>query len=273
MIFSVDCCVMFRLAFFPVLLCVLCVPTLVFADLSDCIWGGNNEKTTYTPAFVPEMGGVTLAQYSQPSMNLGAPQPAIPVQSTPQTRAMDIPQANIPTTTLPSGPVGSVGQPATYPGTVVQAPPGAEIVYIMPSSLPATVVCIDGTKAIPATEVKVVPAGTPGAMPAALKTVMVQRPKVEYHWTYAPIVDKKEVLVQEVNPRTGRVVRSYCQEEFERSTLPWLHRREVVSYETVEAKVAVPVSLVPSMSSSTHTVIQGGAVPYQSLYPGGDWGL
>jgi len=233
--------------------------------MSDCVWGGSNEETSYSPFFVPGMGGETLAQY-QPPMNLGSPQPAaqsvvsLPVQPTPHTQSINVPQANIPTVTIPAGPVGSVGQPATLPGTPLQAaPPGAEIVYIMPSSIPSSAeICVDGVKTIPATEAKVVPAGTPGAIPVALKTVTVRRPKVEYHWTYSPIVNKTETLVQVVNPRTGKVARTYCQEDSSRTLLPWLHRREVITYEVVEAKIAVPVSMAPSVSSATNTVILGG---------------
>jgi len=247
---------------------VLSVVPPVWGEGSDCLWGGSNEETTYSPTYIPGMGGITLAQYSPSPINLGAPQPAIPVQATAGTQAVNVPQANIPTITIPTGPVGSVGQPATFPGALPQAPPGTEIVYIMPSSIPSqAVICLDGTKTIPATESKVVPATTPGAIPVALKTVMVRRPKVEYQWVYAPIETKTETLVQVVNPRTRRVVRTYCQEETERSTLPWLHRREVVSYETVEAKVAVPVSVVPSVSSAMNTVILGGN-PTSIPYPG-----
>ena len=248
---------MFRVVF-PPLFCVLCVASPVWGDFNDCLWGGSNEETAYSPTYLPGMGGIALTQFSQP-MNLGAPQPGIPVQATPGTQAVNVPQANIPTITIPTGPVGSPGQPATFQGTLAAIPPGTEIVYILPSSLPSqAVICVDGTKTIPATETKVVPATTPGAMPVALKTVTVRRPKVEYKWTYSPIETKTETLVKVVNPKTGRVVRTYCQEESERSMLPWLHRREVVSYETVEAKVAVPVSVAPSMSSATHTVIHGG---------------
>ena len=205
------------------------------------------------------MSGVSLTQYQHPSTNLGAPQPAIPVQATPHTQAGSVPQANIPTITIPAGQVGSVGQPATFPGTVVQAPSGAEIVYIMPSSIPSeAVICIDGTKTTPAREVKIVPANTPGAIPAMLRTVTVRRPKVEYHWTYSPVVTRRETLVQVVDSRSGRVVQTYCEEETQRTMLPWLHRREVVTYETVEAQVAVPVSLAPSAASATDTVIRGG---------------
>ena len=251
--------------------CVLCAFSPVFGDFSDCIWGGSNEETSYSPTYVPGMGGITLAQFQQSPMNLGTPPSAIPVQATPNTQAVNVPQANIPTIMIPAGPVGSVGQPATFQGTMPQAPPGIEIVYILSSSLPSNAeICVDGTKTIPATEAKVVPANTPGAIPVALKTVTVRKPKVEYHWTYAPIETKTETLVQVVNPRTGRIVRTYCQEETERSTLPWLHRREVITYETVEAKVGVPVSVAPSVSSATSTIIHGGipsAIPYQSQYP------
>ena len=250
---------MFRLAAFPFVLCLLCVSPPVFGNFSDCLWGGSNEATTYSANFVPGMGGVTLAQYQSSTMNLGAPQPALSIQATPNTQAIHVPQASIPTITIPAGPVGSVGQPATSLGTVPTVPAGAEIVYIMPSSLPSDAeICVDGVKSIPATEVKVVSADTPGAIPVVLKTVMVRRPKVDYKWTYAPIVNKTETLVQVVNPRTGKVVRTYCQEDEDRSMLPWLHRREVKTYETVEAKVAVPVSVVPSMSSAVNTVILGG---------------
>jgi hypothetical protein len=250
---------MFRL-FFPLFCCcVACTPPPVAGQVGDHIWGGKNEETSYSPTFVPGMSGVSLAQYQHPAMNLGSPQPAIPVQATPNTQAVNVPQANIPTITIPTGQVGSVGQPAAFAGPVQQVPPGAEILYILPSSIPsAAVICVDGVKTVPATEVTAVPATTPGAIPVALKTVMVKRPKVEYHWTYAPVVTKRENLVHVVDPRSGRVVRSFCQLDEESTMLPWLHRREVITYETVEAKVAVPVSLVPSADSSTNTFIRGG---------------
>jgi hypothetical protein len=129
----------------------------------------------------------------------------------------------------------------------------------MYSALPSqAVICVDGAKTIPAAEAKVVPANTPGAIPVALQTVTVRRPKVEYHWTYAPIATKTETLVQVVDPRSGRVVRTYCKEDLERTSLPWLHLREVITYETVTAKVGVPVSVAPTSSSAVHTHVQGG---------------
>jgi len=232
--------------------------------MSDHFWGGRNQETSYSPTFVPAMSSVSLAQYQHPSMNLGTPSPGIPVQATPHTQAVNVPQAHLPTITIPAGQVGSVGQSATFSGATFpeatqQVPHGAEIVYIMPSSIPShAVICVDGVKTIPASEVNIVPATTPGARPVALKTVTVRRPKIEYCWVYAPIVTKREVLVHVVDPRTGRVVRSFCREETESTSLPWLHRREVITYETVEAKVAVPISLAPSAASATNTLIHGG---------------
>ena len=250
---------MFRFFCFLFCFCIVCVLPPAFGDMNDHIWGGRNQETSYSPTFVPALSGVSLTQYQHPSMNLGAPPPGIPVQATPHTQAINVPQAYLPTITIPAGQVGSVGQPATSSRADQQVPNGAEIVYVMPSSIPSqAVICVDGVKTIPASEVKVVPATTPGAIPVALKTVTVRRPKVEYCWVYAPVVTKREVLVHVVDPRTGRVVRSFCREETESTVLPWLHCREVITYETVEAKVAVPISLAPSAASATNTAIHGG---------------
>ena len=81
-----------------------------------------------------------------------------------------------------------------------------------------------------------------------------------------------ETLVKVVDPRTGRVVRTYCQKDEEKSTLPWPHRKEVVTYETVTVKVGTPVSLSPTASAASNTVIRGNEAPpppYQTRYP--DW--
>ena len=249
---------MFRTIFCLFCVCALCISPLVLGDLSDHIWGGRNQETSYSPTFVPRASGIVLTQYQHPAMNLGAPQPAIPIQATPHSQAAMVPQAHIPTITIPAGQVGSVGQPATFPGAA-QSPSGAEIVYIMPSTLPTdAVICVDETQTIPATEVRVVPANTPGAIPVELRTVTVRRPKIEYHWTYAPVVSRQETLVNVVDPRSGRIVQTFCQEDTQRTVLPWLHRREVITYETIEAKVAVPVSMVPAAASTTHTNVYGG---------------
>lgn len=242
----------------------------VFGGVFDCLWGGVNEETSYTPSYFSGMGGVTLSQSPppQPPINFGAPPPTqqavspatnqiIPVQPTPQTQATSVPQATIPTITVPVGPVGSVGNPATQPvaANVSPLPPGAEIVYVMPNT-PAQEECLDGVRGIPATAANVVPPGTPGAIPVAVKTVTVLKPKIEYRWTFSPMRTQTETLVKVVHPKTGKVLRTYCQTEEETSVLPCLHRKEIVSYETVTAKVGTPVSLAPSAITTTNTVIQ-----------------
>ena len=244
--------VMFRFAFPLLFFCLLCISTPVWGDLHHRIWGGSNQTTTYSHGFVP-------ALHQPAQMNLGAPPPAIPVQATHATQAIDVPQASIPTITIPAGPVGSVGRPATFPAMMPQAPPGAEIVFVLPASNPAnTVINIDGQQGVPATEARVVPPHTPGAVPVILKTVTVQQPRVEYQWTYAPIVSRTETVVNVVCPRTHRIVQTFTHEDTASTLLPWLHRREVITYETVEVRVAVPVSMAPASSSAVNTFIHGG---------------
>lgn len=244
-----------------------------FGGFWDCLWGGSNEETAYTRPYVPGMGGVTLEQVAKPDMNLGAPQPAIPVQATPQTQATWVPQATIPTITSPAGPVGTVGQPVTQPvlpgntESLPQAPPGTEIVYVLPSQAESSEECRDGVKRTPAVASKVVPPGTPGAVPVAVKTVTVVRPKVEYEWSFSPIRSKTDTLVKVVDPRTGRVVRTFCRTDENKSSVPWPHRKEIVKYETVTAKVGVPVRLPGPVSSGHQTT---GTMPdgrHQVNYP------
>ncbi|MDR3182295.1 MAG: hypothetical protein LBT89_05120 [Planctomycetaceae bacterium] len=225
------------------------------ADASDCLWGGYNEQTNYTASYFPGQGGITLAQQTPPPMNLNAPQPSIPVQAAQNTQNINVPQANIPTVTIPAGAVGSVGQPATQIPPPQPVPGAMEIVYVMPIAAAAQAVCLDGQPGTPASEVKVVPAGTPGAIPVALKTVTVRRPKVKRNLSYSPIVTKTNTLVQVVHPRSGKVVKTYCREDEEKTCLPWLHLREETEYETVTAKVAVPISVAPTASAVTNTAI------------------
>lgn len=228
-----------------------------FGGFWDCFWGGSNEETAYTRSYVPGMGGVTLEQVSKPNMNLGAPQPAIPVQATPQTQAISVPQATIPTIMSQTGPVGTVGQPVTQPvlqggaANLPQAPPGTEIMYVLPSQGDVSEECHDGVKRTPAVAAKVVPPGTPGAVPVAVKTITVIRPKVEHEWSFSPIRNKTETLVKVVDPRTGRVVRTFCRTDENKSSIPWPHRKETVKYETVTAKVGVPVRL-PATAAANH---------------------
>ncbi|GHT10707.1 hypothetical protein FACS1894170_03260 [Planctomycetales bacterium] len=238
--------------------CLFVLPIGHAADFSDCLWGGYNEQTNYTATYLSGQGGTALAQQPPPAINLGTPQPAIPVPPTQNTQNIYVPQANIPTVTIPTGAVGSVGQPATSITTAVQAQPAvaaAEIVYVLPSSSQPESICYDGQKAIPASEVKIVPAGTPGAVPVALKTVMVRRPKVERRLSYSPVVTKTNTLVQVVDPRTGRVVKTYCRDDEAATRLPWLHIKEETTYETVSAKVGVPVSVAPTVSTSANTAV------------------
>jgi hypothetical protein len=248
---------MSRIPPFISVLVVAVIVAPVLGDAGDCLWGGINEATSYTSSYIPGQGGETLAQLPQPPVNLGAPQPAVPVQATPNSQAINVPQANIPTVTIPAGDVGSVGRPATAPTGVPVVPPGTEIVYVMPATDTPNAVCIDGHKETPATETKVVPAGTPGAIPVALKTVTVRRQKIDYVWTYSPIVTKTDTMVNVVNPRTGKVVRSYCQQDESSTCLPYLHRKEVITYETVEAKVGTPISVAPTTSSTINTAVLG----------------
>jgi hypothetical protein len=268
----------------------------VFGGILDCFWGGSNEETSYTPSYFPGMGGVTLSQPPQPPINFGAPPPGqqamnpainqttqqiIPVQATPNTQATLVRQATIPTITVPAGAVGSVGQPATQPvianintntnnTNLPQLPAGTEIMYVIPGS-PSKEECLDGVRGISATAANVVPPNTPGAIPVAVKTIDVLKPNVKYHWTFSPIQTKTETLVKVVHPRTGKVIRTYCQTDEKTSALPYLHRKEVVSYETVRAKVGTPVSLAPSAITTTNTLIQSAPPSPSSLPAATKW--
>ena len=217
--------------------------TATFGALCDFFWGGGNQATAYTAPYYPGKGGVSLANVPSPPMNLGAPDGGIPVQATPTTQSQLVQQANIPTITVPSGPVGTVGQPATSPlatTTLSSLPPGSELMYILPpKEIPPEHRLSKGT---PAVAVQVVPPTTPGAIPVAVKTMTVTRPKVDYEWTYAPIDESTETLVKVVDPRTGRVLRTYSETDKHRSLLPWPHRKEVITYEQVSVQVATPLS-------------------------------
>lgn len=238
--------------FTAILFWALIGPASVFANnWSDCFWGGKNEETAYTRPYVAGMSG-TLQTINSPDMNLGAPQPGIPVQATSNTQNTIIPQAALPTINSQAGQniantnlVGTVGLPATSPNAInlPQAPPGTEIMFVLPTKTPQGDECCDGVKGTPAVAVNVVPPGTPGAIPVAVKTMTVTRPKVERRWTYAPIRTKTDRMVEVVDPRTGQVVRSYCEVDEHHSMLPWPHLEESVTYENVTVKVAMPIRL------------------------------
>ncbi|MGL4594369.1 MAG: hypothetical protein ACRCUY_06530 [Thermoguttaceae bacterium] len=238
----------------------------VYAQLGDCIWGGKNESTTYTSPYLPALDHTKMAQAPSASMNLGSPPPALPIQANPGNQAMTVSQTNVPFVTIPSGPVGSVGHPATNTnGGVgittgsntqgIQTSPGTEIVYVLPPASNETDRCIDGTSHKSATATKVVAPGTPGAIPVAVRTMTVMRPKVEQHLTYDFVDHSQEKRVNVVDPRTGKVVRSYCRNYESYSFLPWPHLREKVTYEAVSVKVAEPISLTPAASGTATTFI------------------
>ena len=112
--------------------------------------------------------------------------------------------------------------------------------YILPpQEIPQELCPQRGTPAVAA---QVVPPTTPGAIPVAVRTMTVTRPKIDYEWTYAPMTETTETLVKVVDQRTGRTVRTYCETDQRRSLLPWPHRKEVVTYEQVTVQVASPLS-------------------------------
>ncbi len=219
--------------------------SLFGAGFGDCLWGGRNEATYYTTPYTPGMGNVTLPVANAPGMNLGAPDPAIPVQGTASTQPINVQQANvptIPTIQVPTGPVGSVGQPATGRAATVlpNLPPGTELMYVMPPTDIPPEQC--SPKGNPAVATQVVDPTTPGAIPVAVRNMVVTRPKVERRWTYGTIKETTETLVKVVDPRTGKVVRTYCETDERESTLPWPHLKEEITYEQVTVAVATPLS-------------------------------
>ena len=238
------------------------------AAICDFLWGGRNEATAYTAPYLPGMGRPTLANVQSPPMNLGAPNTGIPVQATTTTQPLVVQQSTIPTINVPTGPVGAVGQPATSASTtaaLANLPPGAELMYILPpKEIPPELCSQKGTPAIAA---QVVPPTTPGAIPVAVRQMTVTKPKVDYEWTYAPIRETTETLVKVVDPKTGRVLRTYCDSTERRSTLPWPHRKEVITYEQVTVQVATPLSpsavrgLAPQPSTLSAPSPQTSAAP------------
>ncbi|MDR1483425.1 MAG: hypothetical protein LBT09_01230 [Planctomycetaceae bacterium] len=235
---------------FLILLVLFFICSESYGDgIGDCLWGGANEETAYTVPFV--QSGTSLAQTKQPPMNIGAPVPAIPVQATPATRVTLVPQANIPTVSPITGNVGAIGQPATgiinTPQTQITQQTtnnttGVEILYVIPSESNASEICIEGERGSPAIAATVVAAGTPGAIPVAIKTVTAYRPRVEYKLRFAPMTQKTDTLVRVIDPRTKRVVRTYCRTDERKITnLPVVHWKEITAYEAVTVKIGTPV--------------------------------
>jgi hypothetical protein len=197
-------------------------------------------------------------------MNIGAPVPAIPVQATPASRATLVPQPNVPTISPITGSVGTIGQPATGTSTIssiptaIPAPPFSsssgsaqlnaqttsrtELLYVIPPSETGEEQCIQGERRHAAFASTVVAPGTPGAVPVAIQNVTVYKPVVERQLRFAPLRKRTETLVRVVNPRTGRVVRTYCQmDERQVTSFPVLHTEEVIRYEPTTVKIGTPI--------------------------------
>jgi len=244
------------------------LPSVVQAAVCDFLWGGGNGATAYTAPYFPGAGRSNLADAQAPPMNLGAPGTGIPVQATPTTQPLIVQQSAIPTLNVPTGPVGAVGQPATSvaaTATLANLPPGSELMYILPPKEIPSELC--SQKGTPAVATQVVAPTTPGAIPVAVRQMTVTKPKVDYEWTYAPIRETTETLVKVVDPKTGRVLRTYCTSDERRSTLPWPHRKEIITYEQVTVQVATPLSpnavrgLAPQPSNITAPVPQTSSTP------------
>lgn len=233
--------------------------------LGDCLWGGRNEETLYKTPFVPGMGRTELAQLPSSQMNLGAPPPGIPIQATANTQNTQVPQATLPTSNAPVNQIGTVGLPATSPNAVrlPQAPPGTEIMFVLPTKTAEKDECCDGVRSTPALAAEVVPPGTPGAIPVAVQTMTVTRPKITHRFTYAPIRTQTDKLVEVIDQRTGQIVKTYCETDEHHSMLPWPHMEEIVTYETISAKVATPIRL-PDVP-----LTQGNAAAVQTVNPAG----
>jgi hypothetical protein len=246
-------------------------------SLGDCLWGGSNEETAYTTPFI--QSGTTLTQANRPPMNIGAPVPSIQVQATPSTRDTIVPQANIPTISPITGAVGSIGQPAS--GVITSHPSQlnyqgtnrtignvgdsrTEILYVIPSDAKSSAeVYIDGNLNQAAALSNVVPPGTPGAIPVQLKTVTAYKPRIEYKLRLSPIKQKKETLVNVVDPRTRRIVKKYYQTHEQQITnLPVLHWEEIINYETITVKIGIPIkqnypqNYSPNVSPTYNSPIQ-----------------
>ena len=246
----------------------------VQAQLFDCFWGGTNETTGYSPPYTGALNNQPLANVVQPPMNLGTPPGTIPVQATMNSQSLDVRQASIPTITVPAGPVGSVGRPATSWASdasglagVVSLPPGSELLYVLPPTKAPEKECIGGTPTQSAVAVQVVPAGTPGAIPVIAKTMTVTKPKTEYRFTYSPVKEKTNTLVNVVDPRTGRVVRTYCRTDEKKTFLPYPHQKEVTTYETVQTKVVVPLKQNGLPAAASSQIIQHAPVVQTVRYP------
>lgn len=259
---------MFKANLFVIVM--LSFPVSMFGNtLGDCLWGGRNEETLYKTPFVPGMGRTELSQLPSSQMNLGAPPPGIPIQATANTQGTVVSQTTLPTATAPINQVGTVGLPATSPNAInlPQAPPGTEIMFVLPTKMPEKDECCDGVRSTPAVAAEIVPPGTPGAIPVAVQTMTVTRPKITHRFTYSPIRTQTDKLVEVVDPRTGQVVKTYCETDEQHSMLPWPHMEEVVTYETITAKVATPIRLPDVPITQTNPAAAAQTINSTNIVP------
>lgn len=199
------------------------------------LWGGNNETTTYSLPSYPGMGSTLLAQSTGMRSSL-------PVQSMPHGM-IDIPQANIPSVSS-RGPVGSVGHPATSPHaySTDHLPAGTTIKFARPlASAPADSAPLTAGR-LGAWEI--VPEGTPGAIPLAIRPQTVYRAVTDSRCVFAPVVETQTKEVRVVSPRTGRVVGRYTKTEDVPAwwlPVPIPHREVRTLYEAVSVEVGTPL--------------------------------
>lgn len=206
------------------------------------IWGGKNEMTTYAPPYVPSLstsrkGGTTGAEPVPYTLN--APVGDGMAVRTSTYGTITVPQATIPGDPA-TGAVGMIDRPATegYLGATGSEGQG-QILYVLPGIEPEVEPLRPNSGIAVASDV--VPAGTPGAIPVAVKERTVYRPVSEYHWVFDRTSNTRLVRVEVVNPRTGRVVGCYYEQEEIRSILPVPHVKETVHFQKEVLPVATPV--------------------------------
>ncbi|MDR3109451.1 MAG: hypothetical protein LBU65_07165 [Planctomycetaceae bacterium] len=215
---------------------VFSLPLRGFALDFPCLWGGKNEETTYAAPYMPVMGsGVANTDAPHPGVNRNAPRDSIAVQNTPYG-TIQVPQ-NYPANQQPANAlVGTVNNPATTP--FANSSGASQTLYVIPGHAEADPLRPNSRMAVAS---EVVPAGTPGAIPVSVRNQNVLQPESEWKWTFARTTNTHLRRIEVVNPRTGRVVRTYYEQEEVRSLLPWLHQKEIVHYNQVIVPVATPV--------------------------------
>lgn len=223
---------------------VLIFTSPIFAGNGNILFGGPNEAASYSVPSYPGMGTTLLAQARGGS-------DTIPVQSTPYGM-IDVTQAQIPGMPTAAGKVGSVGHPATSPHALLMdhLPPDTVVKFVRPlSSENANENSNVVMRAAPnitnnnrLTKWEIVPEGTPGAIPVAVRSETVLRPVTSTQCVFAPVVQTQQKEVRVVNPRTGRVVKTYMKnEDVVSCPIPILHREELTTYEKITVPVATPI--------------------------------